>query len=55
MYRDINAYLYKFDELTAKKNFTWALEYWKKEREAQLTDNKNKCKSCEYNKSCVKK
>jgi CRISPR/Cas system-associated exonuclease Cas4 (RecB family) len=55
MFRDINAYLYKFDKITAKKNFRWALEYWRKEREAQLTDNKNKCRSCEYNKSCMKK
>ena len=55
MFRDINAYLYKFDKITAKKNFRWALEYWRKEREAQLTDNKNKCRSCEYNKSCTKK
>ncbi|MHA2337734.1 MAG: hypothetical protein ACXACX_10540 [Candidatus Hodarchaeales archaeon] len=53
--RNINAYLYKFDKEIAKKNFTWALEYWKKEREAQLTDNKNKCRSCEYNSSCKKK
>ena len=47
MFRDINGYLYKFDKTSAKKNFKWALEYWKKEREAQLTDNKNKCRSCE--------
>lgn len=51
-FRDINAYLYKFDKKTAKKNFKWALEYWMCERVAQLTDNKNKCRSCEYNKSC---
>ena len=55
IFRDVNAYLYKFDKETAKKNFKWALEYWKKEREAQLTDNKNKCKNCEYNQSCIKK
>ena len=52
IFKDINAYLYKFDKESAKKNLTWALEYWKKEREAQLTDNKNKCRSCEYSETC---
>ncbi len=55
VFRDIYAYLYIFDKILAKKDFKWALEYWKKEREAQLTDNRNKCKSCEYNLSCKKK
>jgi hypothetical protein len=55
IFRDIYAYLYKFNKESAKKNIKWALEYWKKEREAQLTDNKNKCKSCEYNNSCERK
>ncbi|HEC40983.1 hypothetical protein LCGC14_0753760 [marine sediment metagenome] len=54
IFRDVNAYLYKFNKETAKKNFKWALEYWNKERDAQLTDNKNKCRSCEYNQSCNK-
>lgn len=55
IFKDINAYLYKFNTKTAKKNFKWALEYWKYEREAKLADNKNKCRSCEYKKPCAKK
>ena len=50
----VNAYIYKFDTNLARKNFEWALEYWKKERKAEFTDNKNKCRSCEYSDSCMK-
>jgi len=49
---DINAYTYQFDVIEAKKKIKWAMEYWNNEREAVATDNKNKCKRCEYNDSC---
>jgi len=51
-FRDISAHLYKFNKNTAKKNVNWALEYWKQERVAQLTKNKNKCRRCAYKNSC---
>lgn len=51
-FKNINAHIYKFDKESAKKKIIWALEYWKKERAAQLTDNKNKCRRCEYSEIC---
>lgn len=49
-----NAIIYfnKFDELEAQSNIDWAIQFWKKRREATLTNNSKKCKICEYYKQC---
>lgn len=50
-----NVYHYKFDKIAAKKNLSWALDFWKKSREALPATNSNKCLSCEYQKKCFRK
>ncbi|HEC39041.1 MAG TPA: hypothetical protein ENI29_12450 [bacterium] len=52
---NINAYVYVFKLNIAKKNVNWALQYWKEEREAELTNNINKCRRCNYNSGCERK
>ncbi|KKK84490.1 hypothetical protein LCGC14_2782810 [marine sediment metagenome] len=52
---NINAYVYEFELDIAKKNVNWALQYWKEEREAELTKNINKCRSCNYISGCERK
>ena len=52
---NMNTFVYKLETGAAKKNLKWAIEYWKERREAQMTDNEKKCRSCEYNDSCDKK
>ena len=45
-------YVCKFNRATAKKNLDWALEFWRKSREAETTLNQNKCARCEYKIQC---
>ena len=45
-------YLNKFDEQTAKSSLDWAIQFWKKQREATSTKNPNKCRVCEYEEEC---
>lgn len=45
-------YLNRFDQTMAEKDLDWAIEFWKKRREAIPTRNPNKCRSCEYNLEC---
>ena len=45
-------YLNKFNQTEAEKALDWAIEFWKKQREAIPTRNPNKCRSCEYNVEC---
>jgi len=45
-------YLKKFNQTEAEQDLDWAIEFWKKQREAIPTRNLNKCKSCEYNAEC---
>jgi len=45
-------YLNKFNQTEAEKDLDWAIEFWKKQREAIPTRNPNKCRSCEYNADC---
>jgi CRISPR/Cas system-associated exonuclease Cas4 (RecB family) len=47
-------YLNKFDEQTAKASLEWAIQFWKKQREATSTTNQNKCRICEYQEECKK-
>ena len=47
-------YLNKFDEQEAKSSLEWAMQFWKKEREATSTTNPNKCRVCEYEEECKK-
>jgi hypothetical protein len=52
--QNANVYLQKFSLETANKNLEWALQYWKRIREAQPTDNPSKCLKCEYQAKCDK-
>jgi len=45
-------YLNKFDEQEAKSSLEWAIQFWKKQREATSTTNPNKCRVCEYEEDC---
>ena len=45
-------YFNKFNQTEAEQDLDWAIEFWKKQREATPTRNPNKCKSCEYNAEC---
>jgi len=49
---DAKIYVNKFDSACAKMDLQWALEYWSKYREAQPTNNQNKCARCEYQTKC---
>jgi len=46
----LHSFASKLEE--AEKNITWALEYWKGKREAQITKNLNRCRNCEFLKIC---
>jgi CRISPR/Cas system-associated exonuclease Cas4 (RecB family) len=47
-------YVNRFDEQAAKSSLDWALQFWKKQREAIQTTNPNKCRNCEYKQECKK-
>ena len=47
-------YLNKFDEEQAKASLEWALEFWKKQRDAICTTNHYKCRICESEEHCEK-
>ena len=49
---DARIYIKKFNREEAEQDLDWAIEFWKKRREAIPTRNPNKCKSCEYNAEC---
>ncbi len=45
-------HLKEFDPEETELSLDWAIEFWKKQREAIPTSNPNKCRSCEYNEEC---
>lgn len=45
-------HFHRFNQTDAEKDLDWALEFWKKSRDAILTNNPNKCKNCEYKVEC---
>lgn len=47
-------YLQKFNEDDAERDPDWAIEFWKKTREAIMTNNPNKCMNCEHKVECNK-
>jgi hypothetical protein len=47
-------YLNKFNEKKATNSLDWAIQFWKKQREAISTNNPNKCRICEYEQKCNK-
>lgn len=49
---DAKIYYNKFNRENAEKDLTWATEFWNKSREAQPTNNQNKCSRCEYQTKC---
>ena len=55
LFDSITGYLYKFDMTEAQRDLEWALKFWREKRSAQRTDNKNKCRSCEFYNKCQKK
>ena len=54
-YDKINVFIQEFDQKQAEKDLGYALEYWLGLREAEGTDNPNKCRSCELLAHCPKK
>ena len=46
------AYLYVFDKSIITRDLDWALEYWLCQRDAVPSQNKAKCKACEYSEIC---
>ncbi len=47
-------YLNKFDAQEAKSSLDWAIQFWKAQRDAISTTNRNKCRVCEYEEECKK-
>jgi len=45
-------YLNKFDEQEAESSLEWAIQFWKAQRDAISTTNRNKCRVCEYKEEC---
>lgn len=45
-------YLNKFSVSNAERDLEWALEFWKKSREAKPANNPNKCARCVYQTEC---
>jgi len=52
--KNAKIYLNRFVSRDAELEVEWAIEFWKKKREAIATKNPNKCQSCEYNEQCKK-
>jgi hypothetical protein len=50
--KNARIFMSKYSRLQAEKTLDWAIEFWKKTREAQLQDNPNKCSKCEYQELC---
>jgi CRISPR/Cas system-associated exonuclease Cas4 (RecB family) len=50
--KDARIYVSKFDLAAAEKTLSWALEFWKNSRRAQIANNPNKCRKCEYQSYC---
>lgn len=51
---DAAIHFHKFNEVHAEEDLNWAIEFWKKSREAVLPTNPNKCRNCEYKVQCQK-
>jgi len=49
---DATVYCNKFNRVNVEKDLAWALEFWKKSRQAEPTRNQNKCARCEYQAKC---
>ena len=49
---DAKIYYKRFNRVIAEKDLAWAIEFWGKNREAQPTNNQNKCAKCEYQAKC---
>jgi len=45
----LNGYLYSFSLSKAKRNLTWAIDYWRKKRDPIPTKKAYKCRLCSYN------
>lgn len=52
IFDSVKSYLFKFDEKIAQQNLVWALDFWNTKRDAQKTENKNKCRSCDFHEYC---
>jgi hypothetical protein len=40
---------FRFDPRTAQRHLRWALDYWKRRREAVATRSASKCRVCPFN------
>jgi hypothetical protein len=50
--KDARIFMNKFSRPQAEKTLDWAIEFWTKTRESQISDSQNKCAKCEYQKHC---
>jgi len=49
---DAKIHVCKFHSSEVRKDLQWAIDFWKKNREATPTNNQNKCSRCEYKTQC---
>ena len=49
---DATIHIHKYNRVNVENNLTWAIEYWKQNREATPTSNQKKCSRCEYQTQC---
>jgi CRISPR/Cas system-associated exonuclease Cas4 (RecB family) len=50
--KDATVHIHKFNRANVENNLSWAIDYWKQNREAIPTNNPNKCTRCEYQTQC---
>jgi CRISPR/Cas system-associated exonuclease Cas4 (RecB family) len=50
--KNATIHFHKFNRSAVENNLSWAIDYWKQNREATPTNNTNKCTRCEYQTQC---
>ena len=50
--KDATIHFHKFNQSDMENELNWVIDFWKHNREAVLTNNPNKCLSCEYRIQC---
>jgi hypothetical protein len=51
--KDAKIYINKYSPALAEMDLAWAVQFWRSQRQAKPTGNKNKCAKCEYQIQCV--
>jgi CRISPR/Cas system-associated exonuclease Cas4 (RecB family) len=49
---EVHIFVYEYNQPEAVRDLDWALEYWRRARDAAPVDNHAKCRSCEYREKC---